>query len=383
MNNNLVNNITHKFTQQFSSHPILIKSPGRINLIGEHTDYNDGFVFPAAIDKAIIAAIQKSETAYCTAIAIDENESFEFSLNAIQAIPNGGWKNYVLGVVAEIQKKGIEIQAFNLIIGGNIPLGAGLSSSAALENSIVFGLNELYDLGLSRNEMILISQMSEHNYAMVKCGIMDMYASMFGKQNSALLLDCRTIEAKDYKIDLGEYQIVLINTNVKHSLNDTAYNNRREVCEKTAKMLDVKALRDATEQDLEKVKAQISDEDFQKALYVIQENKRVLSAAQCIEKNDIQALGRLLYQSHAGLQNQYKVSCPELDFLVDMAKLDSAVAGARMMGGGFGGCTLNIVKKNAINAFTTKLSSAYKSAFNKECSVYFVELSAGTHRITE
>lgn len=383
MNNNLLKTIINKFNHQFSSHPILIKSPGRINLIGEHTDYNDGFVFPAAIDKAIIAAIQKSETVYCTAIAIDENESFEFSLNNIQAIPNGGWKNYVLGVVAEIQKKGIEIQAFNLIIGGNIPLGAGLSSSAALENSIVFGLNELYNLGLSRNEMILISQMAEHNYAMVKCGIMDMYASMFGKENSALLLDCRTVEAIEYKIDMGDYQIVLINTNVKHSLNETAYNDRREVCEKTAKMLDVKALRDATEKDLKKIQAEISEEDYQKALYVIQENKRVLSAANCIENNDIQLLGQLLYQSHAGLQNQYKVSCPELDFLVDMAKKDFAVAGARMMGGGFGGCTLNIVKKNAINAFTTKLSSAYKSAFNNECTVYFVELSEGTHRVTD
>ncbi|WP_372768441.1 galactokinase [Lutibacter sp.] len=379
----LINQIKSSFLKIFNKEPILIFSPGRINIIGEHTDYNDGFVFPAAINKGIITAIQKSISEFCTVVAADFNETFEFSLNNIQSIPNGGWKNYLLGVIAEIQKKGIKLEAFNIVFGGDIPVGSGLSSSAALENSIVFGLNELFRLGLTKKEMILISQKAEHNYVGVRCGIMDQYASMFGKKNNALFLDCRSVEANEINIDLKEYQLVLINTNVKHSLSESAYNDRRSVCEKVATMLNISALRDATEEDLLNIKTKISEEDYQKALYVIQENKRVQKATETLKFNDISALGKLLYESHNGLQNQYKVSCPELDFLVDKAKENSNIAGARMMGGGFGGCTINIIAKSATELFIKEISDAYQEKFNKECSVYFVEISEGTHLIKQ
>lgn len=383
MKQHLIERIKNTYRNHFKQEPIIIKSPGRINLIGEHTDYNDGFVFPAAIDKAIIVAIQKSSTDFCTAIAADLNETYEFSLHSIESIPGGGWKNYIIGVAAEIQKKGLKLEPFNLVIEGDIPLGAGLSSSAALENAVVFGLNKLFDFGLDKNEMILLSQQAEHNYAKVKCGIMDMYASMFGKENSALLLDCRTLESKEFKIDFGEYQLVLINTNIKHSLSESAYNNRRLVCEKAASLLQVKALRDVNEEDLERIKNKIPKEDFQKVLYVIQENKRVKRAAKKIKTNDILGLGELLYESHKGLQNQYRVSCEELDFLVEKAKANKGVIGARMMGGGFGGCTLNIVSKNDTEKFTQNVADAYKKKFDKICSIYFVELSEGTHCLME
>ena len=375
------NKIEAAFKTKFKRDPIVIKSPGRINLIGEHTDYNDGFVFPAAIDKGIVAAFQKSEDQYCHAIAFDQDQTHRFLLDKIEPIQNGGWENYVIGVVAEIQKAGKKVEPFNVVFGGDIPIGAGLSSSAALENSIVFGLNELFELGLSKNEMILISQRAEHNYALVRCGIMDQYASMFGKVNSALLLDCRTVKSKDFKIDLGEYELLLINTHVNHSLNDSAYNDRRQVCEKAAHLLGIKALRDATEESLLDKKQELSEEDYQKALYIIQENKRVQQASKMIIGNDIIGLGELLYKSHYGLQNQYKVSCIELDFLVDQARGDDKAIGARMMGGGFGGCTLNIIRKSGAEKFKEKLLIAYQKEYGKSCSFYPVALSQGTHLI--
>lgn len=383
MNTTLIKHIKSSFLKIFNMDPILIFSPGRINIIGEHTDYNDGFVFPAAINKGIITAIQKSTAEFCTVVAVDFNETFEFSLNSVQSIPNGGWKNYILGVVAEIQKKGIKLGAFNIVFGGDIPVGSGLSSSAALENSIVYGLNEIFGLRLTKKEMILISQQAEHNYVGVRCGIMDQYASMFGKKNSALFLDCRTVEADEIKIDFKKYQLVLINTNVKHSLSESAYNDRRSVCEKVSAILNVSALRDASEENLQNIKTKISEEDYQKALYVIQENKRVQQAVKTLENNDIPALGKLLYESHNGLQTQYKVSCPELDFLVNQAKENPNVIGARMMGGGFGGCTINIIAKSATELFINEISKAYQKKFNKECSVYFVEISEGTHLIKQ
>jgi len=376
----LTTKITSLFKEHFATKPIIIRSPGRINLIGEHTDYNEGFVFPAAINYAIYAAIQKSDSAVCKAIAIDQNEAFEFSLSNIHRIENGGWRNYILGVVAEIQKKGLPLEPFNLVFGGDIPIGAGLSSSAALENSLAMGLNQLLDLGMTKQEMISVSQKAEHHFALVQCGIMDQYASMFGKQNKALFLDCRTLESKEYELRLGNYQLLLINTNVKHSLNESAYNNRRETCERVATMLGVKALRDANETELSNLKNQLYGEEYQQALYVIQENERVQKAANAIEENNLQALGNLLFASHAGLKNQYQVSCSELDFLVDLAKADTAVLGARMMGGGFGGCTINLIQSDKLAAFKEKAQKAYRKTFDIDCSFYDVQLSERVHQ---
>ncbi|MFD1615452.1 galactokinase [Gelatiniphilus marinus] len=379
MNAELINAVKAKYKETFNQNPLLVFSPGRINLIGEHTDYNEGFVFPAAVDKGIAAALEKSNSGYCTAIALDLDSTMQFELDQIKPSPEGSWENYVLGVVAEIQKKNIIVGNFNIVFKGDIPGGAGMSSSAALENSVVFGLNELFDLGLSKHDMILISQKAEHNYVGVKCGIMDQYASMFGIENNALHLDCRTVESKPFQIDFKDHQLMLINTNVKHSLSDSAYNDRRAACENISELLGIKALRDATEADLEKVKDKVTPENYQKALYVIQENKRTIKAGKAIEEGDLETLGALIYQSHEGLSEKYKVSCNELDFLVEQAKQNKHVLGARMMGGGFGGCTINLVAKTKAKAFADAASKAYKNKFDKECSVYFVKLSNGTH----
>ena len=381
MSTTLINNVKNTFIRTFKTDPLLIFSPGRVNIIGEHTDYNKGFVFPAAINKGIVAAIQKSELDFSTAYALDLNGKIEFNLDKLKPLKEGCWENYVFGVVHEIQNKNKLIGNFNLVFKGNIPSGAGMSSSAALENSIVFGLNELFDLELSKHDMILISQKAEHNFVGVKCGIMDQYASMFGLKNHALLLDCRTIESQPYEIDFKDYQLMLINTNVKHSLSDTEYNDRRSACKSISKLLSVKALRDATEADLEKIIDKVTPANYQKALYVIQENSRTLKAAKAIEYGDLETLGSLIYQSHNGLSNQYKVSCHELDFLVDQAKANPNILGARMMGGGFGGCTINLIAKTQAEAFAEKVSKAYHREFNKTCSVYFIEISEGTHLV--
>ncbi|PWH81963.1 galactokinase [Algibacter marinivivus] len=375
----LIHEVKKTFIEKFKTDPLLVFSPGRINIIGEHTDYNDGFVFPAAVDKGIVAGIQKSDSGSCTAIALDLGSTAKFELNKFQPSKVGSWENYVFGVVAEIQNRNKVIGDFNIIFKGNIPKGAGMSSSAALENSVVFGLNELFELGFSKEDMVLISQKAEHNYVGVNCGIMDQYASMFGIKNHALHLDCRTLKFKSYKIDFKDHQLMLINTNVKHSLSDSAYNDRRSACESISELLGIKALRDATEADLETVIDKVIPANYQKALYIIQENARTLKAAKAIEKGDLDTLGSLIYQSHDGLSNQYKVSCNELDFLVKQAKKNKHVLGARMMGGGFGGCTINLVNKKEANTFGEIASTAYKKMFNKECSVYYIQLSTGTH----
>lgn len=381
MSKALIKAVKKEFLDIFKTAPKLIFSPGRINIIGEHTDYNDGFVFPAAVDKGIAAAIQKSDTGFCTAIALDLESTITFELDKLKPSKEGSWENYVFGVVAEIQNRNIIVGDFNIIFKGNIPGGAGMSSSAALENSVVFGLNELFDLGLTKEEMILISQKAEHNYVGVNCGIMDQYASMFGIQNNALLLDCRTVKSIPFEIDFKDHQLMLINTNVKHSLSDSAYNDRRSACESVAKLLNVKALRDATEKDLETIIDKVTPANYQKALYVIQEIERTQKAAKAITNNDLETLGALIYASHNGLQYQYKVSCEELDFLVEQAKKSKHVLGARMMGGGFGGCTINLVEKSEAKAFAEATSKAYKNKFDKECSVFFVALSQGTHLV--
>jgi galactokinase len=383
MNKSLIKKVEKEFLQNFNEDPLLVFSPGRINIIGEHTDYNGGFVFPAAVDKGIYAALQKSNTGNCTAIALDLSSTIQFNLDTIKPSKEGSWENYVFGVVAEIQNRNKIIGDFNIVFKGDIPGGAGMSSSAALENSVVFGLNELFDLGLTKREMILISQKAEHNYVGVNCGIMDQYASMFGIENNALLLDCRTIESKPYKIDFKNYQLILINTNVKHSLSDSAYNDRRSVCENIAEMLQVETLRDATEHDLERIIDKVTPENYQKALYVIQEINRTQKAAKAIEENNLVTLGALMYASHNGLQNQFKVSCEELDFLVNQAKKNKNILGARMMGGGFGGCTINLIARDEVHLFSDLVSKAYKNKFQKECSIYHIELSDGTSLINK
>lgn len=382
MSKKIVKKVYSKFKNYFKSEPLLVFAPGRINLIGEHTDYNDGYAFPAAINKGIAVAIAKSHASVSKVGALDKDELYEFDINEVKPLENGGWRNYVLGVMGEMQNLGIKLYNFNMVFSGNIPGGAGMSSSAALENSVAFALNELFDLKLSKKQMILISQKAEHNYAGVNCGIMDQYTSMFGEKKSALLLDCRSITSEAFKVDFKNYRLVLINTNVKHDLSESAYNDRRAVCEQVSKKLNVPALRDVSEIDLTKIKDELSEADYQKALYVIQENHRVLEFIEAAKNSDVKTMGQLLYASHEGLSKQYKVSCEELDFLVDFARSTKGVVGARMMGGGFGGCTINLVREDVVDHFKKSVSKAFKKEFKNNCSIYMVKLSQGTRLVS-
>ncbi len=381
MNLELIKKIKEKFIKAFKKEPLLVFSPGRINLIGEHTDYNEGFVFPAAINKGVYIAIQESSLAKSSITAIDREETYEFSIENIKPLKESKWENYVLGVIAEFKKRNIIIPEFNLIFSGDIPIGAGLSSSAALENGVAFGLNEIFNLKFTKEELILISQQAEHNYVGVKCGIMDQYASMFGKQGMAFHLDCRSMESVFYTINLKEFQLLLINSNVKHSLVNSAYNERRSVCEKIVKLLKVKSLRDICKKDLNTLKNKITEEEYQKGLYVLEENERTVQFTKALLDEDVESIGTLLYESHKGLSEQYKVSCDELDFLVKEAKKSKAIIGARMMGGGFGGCIINIIEKNKKEQCVDEITRAYQEQFNHNCSVYEVTLENGTRLI--
>ena len=374
--------VTSYYKQAYGNTFEFVFSPGRINLIGEHTDYNEGFVFPAAIDKGIYAALGVGNGNKSNLHALDLNDTYSFSTSVIDTETGGSWKNYILGVVAEIAKTGRHVPNFNMVFSGDVPEGSGLSSSAALENSVVFGLNSLFNLGIPKKEMIYISQKAEHNYVGVKCGIMDQYASMFGQKNNALLLDCRTITSDPFFINFENYGLLLINTNVKHNLANSAYNDRRRVCENVAQLLKIQALRDATIADLTAIKSNLTEDDFKKVLYVVQENERVLKAAEALKRNDIRDFGRLMFETHEGLKNQYKVSCLELDFLVDMATEEPGVIGSRMMGGGFGGCTINIVHIDRKANFINETAKAYKNRFDKECSFYDVNIGNGTHLVS-
>lgn len=381
MDTSLFSKIKKAFSTEFQDEPLMIFSPGRINLIGEHVDYNDGFVFPAAVNKGITLAIQKSDKELCTAIAYDFEELYHFEIRDLDAIDGGGWRNYVIGIIKEIQKLGKEIGPVNLLFGGDVPSGAGMSSSAALENAIVFGLNELFALNLSKKDMIRISQKAEHNYVGVKCGIMDQFASMFGEENKFLLLDCRSLNYEPYHIELENYELVLINSNVQHNLSESTYNKRRALCERAAVEFGKPSLRDVTKLEIYKKQEVFTPEELGMLLYVVEEIERAQRAAEAINNRDIRTLGELLYDTHQGLSEQYKVSCEELDYLVNFAKTSNAVIGSRMMGGGFGGCTLNLIEKESVASFLTDINKSYEEKFGYQCTPINVKLSKGTHLI--
>ncbi|MCV6628776.1 MAG: galactokinase [Flavobacteriaceae bacterium] len=377
----LEDTVAGHYRQTYSSEPLMVFSPGRINLIGEHTDYNMGLVFPAAIDLGIAMAIGLSNTPYCEITALDESEVLQFHCDHLQISPQGEWQNYVLGVVAQLRKTGHKLQAFQMCFGGNLPQGSGMSSSAALENALVFSLNELFDLQLSREEMIYIAQAAEHEYVGVQCGIMDQYASMFGVAQHALLLHCKTMEVETVKMDLQEHVLVVVNSHVKHSLAESSYNDRRAACERVAAHIGVAFLSDTSLDYLQAYKAQLDSEDYQKARFVLEENQRVLAARSAIEAKDWPLLGTLLYASHQGLKVLYEVSCEEIDFLVDTAKTIDGVLGSRMMGGGFGGSTISLVHRDAVATFSNRLKHAYQNRFNLDCTMYPVKIGDGTRKL--
>ncbi|HBL72082.1 MAG TPA: galactokinase [Bacteroidales bacterium] len=359
-------------------------SPGRINLIGEHTDYNGGFVFPGAIDKGMVAEIRLNGTNKVRAYSIDLKDYVEFGLNEEDA-PRASWARYIFGVCREMIKRGAKLGGFNTAFAGDVPLGAGMSSSAALESTYAYALNDLFNCGIDKFELALIGQSTEHNYVGVKCGIMDQFASIFGKEGNLMLLDCRSLEHKYYPFDPKGYKLVLLDTVVKHELASSAYNKRRHSCETAAAAIrknhpQVEFLRDATMDMLNEVKADITAEDYMRAEYVIGEVQRVMDVCAALEKGDYETVGARMYETHDGMSRLYEVSCEELDFLNDIAK-KNGVTGSRVMGGGFGGCTINLVKDELYDAFIADAKVAYKEKFGRLPKVYDVVISNGARKI--
>lgn len=375
--------IRETFLEKYGAEPLLIRSPGRINLIGEHTDYNEGYVLPAAIDKYIYLAFARNSGESCRVYSRDFEQEQTFMLRDMR--PGTGWINFVMGVAAQLAKAGYVLDGFDCVFGGDIPIGAGLSSSAALENGVGMGLSTLFELNVDRLDLVKYSQQAEHEFAGVKCGIMDMFASMMGKEQQAIRLDCRSLDYAYFPVDLGDHQWLLCDSRVSHSLADSAYNERREECRQGVTLLQahypqVSSLRDVNYPQLSLVKDQLPDTVFQRCSFVIQENERVIQSCEALERKDLDRLGAYLYRSHEGLSRDYEVSCPELDFLVEFTRELPEVMGSRMMGGGFGGCTLNLVKKSARQAFIDKISTAYHKRFGIHLKAYEVNAVDGTER---
>ncbi len=377
----VVSSVVTTFHQKFPSQPFLIQAPGRINLIGEHTDYNEGFVLPAAIDRCIYFAMAPSQTDRCNVYSVDMDEGVSFSIHDLN--PGETWVNYLMGVIDGFERAGIAIHGVDCVFGGDIPAGAGLSSSAALCNGFGMGLNELFQGNLSRLQLAKISQYAEHEFVGLQCGIMDQYASLMGEKDAALLLDCKELKHEIIPVHLGDYSLLLIDTKVKHTLASSAYNERRKACERGVEIIQsryprVQSLRDVNRDMLYEFQDAMGEEVFVKCLYIVEEISRTQRAAAHLKKGELTEFGKLMYETHWGLSQAYEVSCEELDFLVAMAEEEhDAIAGARMMGGGFGGCTLNLIKTEKIKSFREKVLHQYVATFEKEPDFYLVNLTPG------
>lgn len=372
--------LINEFKKRFTTSPVLYASAGRINLIGEHTDYNGGFVFPGAIDKVIMAAIAPNDTDKVRVFSIDINEYAEFGLNEEDA-PTQSWARYIFGVCREIIKRSGVVKGFDAVFAGNVPLGAGLSSSAALESCFAFALNDVFnDNSIDKFELARIGQSTEHNYCGVNCGIMDQFASVMGQKGKLMRLDCRSMEFEYFPFNPTDYELVLIDSRVKHELADSPYNKRRASCERVAKRLGIETLRDATMEMLKAVRSDITAEDYFRAKFVIEEKDRVLAVCEALNAGDYETVGRKMYETHRGLSDDYEVSCEELDFLNDIA-LECGVTGSRIMGGGFGGCTINLVKKELTEQFVAAAIARFNEKYGHDPKVYPVVISDGAHKV--
>ena len=375
--------LSTQFKKRYGSTFSLYASPGRVNLIGEHTDYNGGFVFPGAIDKVIVAAIHPNGTDTVRVYSYDMKETAEFALDE-KPIPS--WALYIYGVISEITKRGLEVGGFDCVFGGDIPIGSGLSTSAALESTFVYALNDLFNLGLGKLDMALIGQAAEHNAVGVRCGIMDQFASVFGETDHLIRLDCRSLEYELVPFHPKNCRVVLLDTQVKHNLAASEYNIRRAECEEGVAIIQkkhpgVKLLRDVSLELLNDFKKELKESTYRRCRYVIEENQRLLDACEALKQENYVVFGQKMYGSHEGLSKQYNVSCKELDFLVSIAIKNNAL-GARMMGGGFGGCTINLLEESHYAAFIEEAIAAYKREFNKAPKVYDVKIGKGSHKIS-
>ncbi|MBR0223881.1 MAG: galactokinase [Bacteroidales bacterium] len=365
--------------------PRLFTAPGRINIIGEHTDYNGGFVLPGAVDKAISMAILPNGTPFVNLISIDhEDAALFFRIGGPQ--PKEQWASYFYGVIEEMRQRGATVGGFNAVFGGDVPLGAGMSSSAALESCVGTALNALFKLNFTKEELAKIGQMTEHHYIGVRCGIMDQFASIFGQKGHVVRLDCRSLEYQLVPFNPKGIEIVLIDTMVKHLLASSEYNVRRAQCEEGVAVIkkylpNVELLRDVTMEELEAHRAEIDPVSFRRCAFVISENQRLMDACAAMEKGDFEKVGQLVYATHDGLSHDYGVSCPELDFIVDIAHEHENVLGARMMGGGFGGCVIALVKKEGVADYIADVKKRYMVKFDKDPRVIEVKISDGAREL--
>jgi galactokinase len=378
--------LKQEFLEKFGEEPVVIKSPGRINIIGEHTDYNDGFVLPAAIDKAAYLAVSVRQDDSFHLIAQDLNEEYNVNLADLKPLIDGGWSNYLLGVVAQFIKKGVEVKGLNMMLSSNVPIGAGLSSSAAVECATAMALNELFKTGYDKIELVKMAQKAEHEYAGVMCGIMDQFASMMGKKDHLIKLDCRSLEYEYVPLKMEGLRIVLLNTNVHHSLATSAYNTRRNECKQAVEWVKegeptVQALRDVNEAMLDKYVLHKDALIDKRSRFIVREIERLQLGCIDLFEGNIEALGKKMFATHDGLSHDYDVSCPELDFLVDAVRNNPAVVGSRMMGGGFGGCTINLVKEEAIDDLIASMKPLYEEKMNLPLTAYIATIENGTEMI--
>ncbi len=372
--------ISAEFEKRFGGTGTFYASAGRINLIGEHTDYNGGFVFPGAIDKVIMTEIRQNDLDKVRVYSIDIDDYAEFGLNEEDA-PQQSWARYIFGVCREVIKRGGVVKGFDAVFAGNVPLGAGLSSSAALESCFAFALNDMFNGNtIDKFELARIGQSTEHNYCGVNCGIMDQFASVVGKKGQLMRLDCRSMEYEYYPFNPEGYELVLVDSVVKHELADSPYNKRRQSCERVAKRLGVETLRDATMEMLDEVKGDITAEDYFRAKFVIEEKQRVLDVCDALNRGDYDTVGERMYETHRGLSKDYEVSCEELDYLNDIAR-ECGVTGSRIMGGGFGGCTINLVKNELRDKFVETACRKFNERYGHEPKIYDVVISDGARRV--
>jgi galactokinase len=377
--------IVGKFREIFGGTPALTRSPGRINLIGEHTDYNDGFVLPGAIDKEVVLALKPNGQKKIRIYASDLDQSVEVANSNLKR-SNKLWPNYLFGVVDQLQKSGFDVPGFDCVFASDIPIGAGLSSSAAIECGLAFALNELFSFGLGRVELAKLSLKAEQDFAGLNCGIMDQFANLFGKENQVIRLDCRSLEHIYFPLELQDHEIILCDTGVKHSLASSEYNTRRKECEEGVAILKrndirIKSLRDISPAMIRSHVGKLPEKVFMRCLYVAEETGRVEAACRDLEGNDINSFGAKMYATHTGLARMYEVSCEELDFLVEIAG-ESGVTGSRMMGGGFGGCTINLVTREGSEAFIDNVLKKYSRKFRVAPSIYRVKVKNGTSMIS-
>jgi galactokinase len=377
--------VQKKFKKLYGENPMLFRSPGRVNLIGEHTDYNEGFVLPAAVDKAIYFALSPRKDRKCLLFASDLNQSHEFKVSEL-AKSEKRWPNYIMGVVDQIQKAGHALPGFNCVFGGDIPIGAGMSSSAAIEAGLAFALNTIFGFNIDPLDLVKLSQKAENEFVGVRCGIMDQFINIFGKPKKVLKLDCRSLEYTYFPFEREDLKIVLCDTQVPRALASSEYNIRRQQCESGVKLLQkyapsVKSLRDVSPELIEAHKREFESTIYKRCDYVIRENLRVETACNDLEQGDFRSFGRRMYESHAGLRDDYEVSCKELDVLVEAASEVEGVLGARLMGAGFGGCTINLVEEQAVENFSDKVRPAYLAKTGRESKIYVTRLLSGTEQI--